>query len=290
MMERTIDRTSYRRSARINPRINEKIQETSSKTGGIKNRLINILLNQIIVSLLIIIGVLTAKYFDKTYVFEWISDNMSNGHGIIETYSNIKKECQMKYLNVYSILNSGDKSGEEFSTEYSGDVYSGDSGDLLISGEDNNNNELISAVEGINQMYDDAQYINETYDFYLPVDGTITSNFGNRESNNPIISSYHTGLDIGNKIGTEIHAAHGGKVIMAKEYSSYGNCVMIENDKLITVYAHCALIKVKEGQNVNKGDIIATVGMTGNATGPHLHFEVRFDGRFVNPVDVLDEF
>lgn len=64
---------------------------------------------------------------------------------------------------------------------------------------------------------------------------------------------------------------------------------MIENGDLVSVYAHCSSINVKEGQIVQKGEYIGNVGMTGNATGPHLHFEIRYKDRYIDPKDILGE-
>ena len=62
---------------------------------------------------------------------------------------------------------------------------------------------------------------------------------------------------------------------------------MIENESLTTVYAHCSKINIKKGEKVKQGDKIGEVGMTGNATGPHVHFEIRYNGEFINPEDII---
>lgn len=274
MMERAIDRTSYRRSARQDLRPNDKVSEVEIKKSK-KFNLINMIMNQIIVSMLIIIAVLIAQYYEMNEVTEWISKNMANGYSATEIVNKIKNHFWIE--KNLMILESGEQSGE-YSGEKSGEqILNSISGDFL------------SAVEGINQMAEDVKVIKDNYQICTPLEGTITSTFGSRVSDSSIVSAYHTGLDIAANSGTNICAAHNGKVILAENYSSYGNCVMIENNDIITVYAHCLSINVKEGQMVNKGDIIAKVGMTGNATGPHLHFEIRYNGRFVDPEKILTE-
>lgn len=79
-----------------------------------------------------------------------------------------------------------------------------------------------------------------------------------------------------------------GKVIEARNSSTYGNYIMIEKGELRTVYAHCSKLLVKKGKEVKKGEEIAKVGATGNATGPHLHFEVRINDNRINPRLILD--
>ena len=98
----------------------------------------------------------------------------------------------------------------------------------------------------------------------------------------------HQGLDISASYGTPIYAAENGTVILAKWYSDYGNCVMIQHDNgIVTVYAHASYIHVYEGQRVTQGEAIADVGSTGRSTGNHLHFEVRINGVCMNPINYL---
>ncbi len=115
----------------------------------------------------------------------------------------------------------------------------------------------------------------------LPVQGTITSRYG---VSSRIRSSDHTGLDIATAKGTPIKAVASGKVISAQYTGSYGNLVKIEHGNGVqTWYAHTSTMNVTAGQTVQAGDIIATVGSTGNSTGPHLHLEIRINGEHVNP-------
>lgn len=145
-----------------------------------------------------------------------------------------------------------------------------------------------SAVEGINQMSEDAKYIKENYKITIPVIGTITSRFGVRESNNPIVSSYHSGLDIAANTGTQVIAAIGGEVIEASTDTYFGKYIKIKKDDIEMIYAHCSKLLVKVGDKVERGKLIAYVGNTGNSTGPHLHFELRYKDRLVNPSDIFE--
>ncbi|HHV95288.1 MAG TPA: peptidoglycan DD-metalloendopeptidase family protein [Clostridiaceae bacterium] len=119
-------------------------------------------------------------------------------------------------------------------------------------------------------------------EFIVPSRGTISSRFGQRWS------STHTGIDIAASKGTPIKAADSGLVTFAGWKGSYGNLIIIDHENgYVTYYTHCNTINVKKGQRVARGDTIGTVGSTGNATGPHLHFEVRKNGVPVNPLDYL---
>lgn len=144
-------------------------------------------------------------------------------------------------------------------------------------------------VSSLSQMDLDIEEINRSYSFQKPLDieGTVTSPFGSRESVYQNVTGYHTGIDIGADKGTSIKAAHEGYVILTSSKGDYGKHIKIENGYLQTLYAHCSKILVKEGEYVNVGQEIAKVGSTGNSTGPHLHFEMRYSERFVDPARII---
>ena len=122
----------------------------------------------------------------------------------------------------------------------------------------------------------------------MPSQGPITSPFGNRF--HPVLgySRFHAGTDFGAEQGSPILAAETGVVLFAGWYGGYGNAVILEHgDGLTTLYGHASRLNVREGQTVKKGDVIAAVGTTGLSTGPHLHFEVRRNGKPVDPMAFL---
>ena len=134
-----------------------------------------------------------------------------------------------------------------------------------------------------------AQEILNNYSIIKPAEGGfISSEFGTREEEGDIVTSYHNGIDIGVVVGTDVVSSTDGKVILATESSSYGKYIKIQNGDLITTYAHCNELLVKEGDVVKQGDKIALSGSTGNVTGPHLHFEIIYKGEYVNPRDILE--
>ncbi|HEY9840000.1 MAG TPA: peptidoglycan DD-metalloendopeptidase family protein [Candidatus Obscuribacterales bacterium] len=121
--------------------------------------------------------------------------------------------------------------------------------------------------------------------FIHPVVGPMTSPFGWRV--HPIFGSrrMHTGQDFGVPAGTPIRAADSGVVIEAGWLGGYGKAIMIDHGRgIVTLYGHTSAFYVSSGQRVQKGQIIAAVGSTGNSTGPHLHLEVRVNGNPVNPL------
>src|SRR5205085_9869992 len=95
----------------------------------------------------------------------------------------------------------------------------------------------------------------------------------------------HTGVDLAAPTGTPIHAAGDGRVIFSGYRGGYGNCIIIDHGGgTATLYGHCSRLYAGVGRTVRAGDVIAAVGSTGFSTGPHCHFEVRINGRPVNPL------
>ena len=117
----------------------------------------------------------------------------------------------------------------------------------------------------------------------------ITSNYGKRKDPlNKKKMKFHHGIDISAKLGTDVKASRGGKVIFAQKNGGYGLTVMIlHENNIISLYAHLSEILVKKGVVVKQGIIIGKVGSTGRSTGPHLHFEVRKNNKSVNPIYYL---
>lgn len=138
------------------------------------------------------------------------------------------------------------------------------------------------------QMKKDSEEIKEKISFIKPLEGIVTSNFGWRNPKSSTVSKYHTGIDVGAKEGTNIISATNGKVVLASSEGSYGNHLKIQVEDISIIYAHCLSLEVKEGDEIKQGQIIAKVGSTGNSTGPHLHFEIRRENRYVDPKLILD--
>ena len=134
----------------------------------------------------------------------------------------------------------------------------------------------------MNLSYDNASL---NINLIRPISGILTSRFG---ESSRIRSSRHTGLDIAASSGTKIKAAAGGTVTFSGYKNSYGYMIVINHGNGVeTYYGHCSKLFAKEGQKVEQGEIIATVGNTGNSTGPHLHLEIRLNGVAYNPQNYL---
>ena len=116
--------------------------------------------------------------------------------------------------------------------------------------------------------------------FAWPVKGKVTSLFGTRGG------AHHDGIDISAATGTPVTAAEDGKTLYSgDDIKGYGNMIIVRHDgQLLTVYAHNDENLIVEGDQVKRGQVIAKVGSTGSATGPHLHFEVRKEEQPVDPM------
>jgi len=125
--------------------------------------------------------------------------------------------------------------------------------------------------------------------FLRPTSGRISSGFGYRFHPILKVSRLHTGVDIAAPTGTPIYAAQSGTVIMSGRMGGYGKTVVINHGGgITTLYAHSSTLLVRNGQYVNRGDMVARVGSTGLSTGPHLHFEVRVNGKPQNPMNWIN--
>lgn len=111
----------------------------------------------------------------------------------------------------------------------------------------------------------DIEYL-KTFSWIKPVSGRVTSEFGTRESSNPIVGSNHTGIDIGANTGTVIVASTAGTVTISSTVGEYGQHIKITNNDVSTLYAHCSKLYVKEGEHIEQGQPIAEVGSTGKST------------------------
>ena len=145
----------------------------------------------------------------------------------------------------------------------------------------NNEQELSEEEQQINK-------IKSTTTFIKPIEGTISSKYGQREPTTATVPKNHTGVDIAANMGTKIKSATSGEVVLASEEGDYGKHLKIQIGEVSIIYAHCNNLYVKQGDKIEQGQEIAEVGSTGNSTGPHLHFEIRLSEKTIDPQKILD--
>ncbi|MEW6162344.1 MAG: M23 family metallopeptidase [Nitrospirota bacterium] len=186
------------------------------------------------------------------------------------------KNAEREFKRLFS-LGSKEKILENIDTSSSGSI------DM-----ENLKQEIEKTIETVGEIKD---YLRLQKDLYLatpkelPVEGTITSHYGKRKHPRSGDVDLHTGLDISTSPGNPIRATADGIVSFSGWNRGSGNLVVLEHGfGFSTFYAHNRMNTVKVGQKVRRGDVIGYVGSTGNATGPHVHYEVWKDGSPVNPI------
>lgn len=168
--------------------------------------------------------------------------------------------------------------------------YSGQGGPMMPISFSTSGGDLTPEAQRANRLLDQMDQLNmyriaaETAPFANPLKSAFryTSGFGMRWGR------MHKGTDFAARYGTPIHATADGVVVHADWLSGYGRLIKIKHEFGIeTRYAHLAKIRVKEGQRVSRGELIGDMGNSGRSTGTHLHYEVRVNGRAVNPMTFI---
>jgi murein DD-endopeptidase MepM/ murein hydrolase activator NlpD len=120
------------------------------------------------------------------------------------------------------------------------------------------------------------------------VQAEISSGFGRRKDPFSEENKFHYGVDLAAESGTPVKAALAGRVLVSEYQEGYGNMVLLDHGNgFSTLYAHNQENNVQEGAWVAKGELISKVGSSGRSTGPHLHFEVRKNGQYLDPTEFL---
>ena len=209
-------------------------------------------------------------------------------------FSQIYNVMSGKLKEIYNQLNKSENIENETNEEVKNNEENIGGAEEILTEETQNQEEvpvteeIQEQTEKLSQMEQDANYIKSTISFIKPVNGKISSGFGLRNPTTATVPKNHTGTDIAVETGTKIISATDGTVVLSSSTGDYGNHLKIQTNDVIIVYAHCNKLYVNEGDQVKQGQEIAEVGSTGNTTGPHLHFEVRYQDRYVNPQLILE--
>jgi len=215
--------------------------------------------------------------------FNWGVNNEQNDNVNVEAQDQNTEETNIENSNAESSeANNENVDNSEISqNDASTEVTNNDTTQLAVGGVDETQQE-----EEKSQEEQDIEYVKQNVSIIWPIKGVITSRFGNRTPTE-IVTANHKGLDIAGNTGDNIVSAMDGTVVQYSEEGDYGKHLRIQSGEVLTLYAHCSELLVQEGSTVKQGDVIAKVGATGRATGPHLHFEIRRDDRFINPELIL---
>lgn len=218
--------------------------------------------------------------------FNWVMNNEQNDNVNEKVQNENTEEANIENTNTntengeVNNENSDNVENSEISQDTNNEANQ-NSEQLAVGGADETQPE-----EEKSQEEQDIDYVKHNVSIIWPIKGVITSRFGNRTPTE-IVTANHKGLDIAGNTGDNIVSAMDGTVVQYSEEGDYGKHLRIQNGEVLTLYAHCSELLVQEGSTVKQGDVIAKVGATGRATGPHLHFEIRRDDRFINPELIL---
>ena len=277
-----------------------RAEEVYRNKGNVKERNIgknikskNKMLKKMIIQIIVCLGIYSLFYFFQNTDHLFSKDMINRTKEIMEYDINFE-ELYNKFINWLNSNNIFVNNAEnEITNTISNEVVNQIQNEIDLNEVSNNTENIGGAVEeevktNLSQMEIDANDIKSKYTLVKPIQGTITSRFGYREPTTATVPKNHTGIDIAANTGTVIYAALDGVVKIASSEGDYGNHLRIEKDDVAIYYAHCNKLYVKEGDYVTQNQPIAEVGATGNVTGPHLHFEIRKNDRYVDPDLILN--
>ena len=274
-MERTMTvEEKIRRAEQIYERRKQGIDKPIETINISKNnkkdiRLLRKMIVQILVSALIYCVIYVIQ--SNSYVFSEdftnkINEILSYDTNFIELYNISKSKVQdilNKIFTNNSIINQeNSENNQDNSDENNTDNNQENQETNAIGGanEDEENNPNLSQEE------QDIANIKNTTSFIKPIEGIITSEFGQRDTATGRVPKNHTGTDIGANLGTKIKSATDGEVVLASEEGDYGKHLKIQIGEVSIIYAHCNNLYVKQGDQIKQGQEIAEVVTTGNST------------------------
>ena len=248
------------------------------------------LLKKMIIQILVCISIYMGIYaiYNNKYVFsedfiKKANEILSYDTNFQELYNNAKNQIQALFAK--DNKEDDEQVNEQEQQNVENVVQNGIGGaDGEVQQEDVTENQNVQ----LSQEEQDIQDVKNTTTFIKPVEGTISSQYGQRDTATGTVPKNHTGIDIAAVTGTKIKSATEGEVVLVSSEGDYGNHLKVQIGEVSIIYAHCNNIYVKQGDKLTQGQEIAEVGSTGNSTGPHLHFEIRIHERTVNPQSILE--
>ena len=254
------------------------------------------LLKKMVVQIVICLIIYAAFYIIQNNQFVFSQDFINKAKEVLSYDTNFEKMFEniknnISYFNQNNgifVKNTEENNVQEQNTENEEENKSVEESatDSAIGGAEEEQN-LNKSVE-LSQEEQDINNVKNTTTFIKPLEGIISSKFGYRETATGAVPKNHTGTDIAASFGTKIMSATDGEIVLASEEGDYGKHLKVQIGEVAIIYAHCNQLYVKQGEHVKQGQEIAEVGSTGNSTGPHLHFEVRYQERIVDPQKIVE--
>lgn len=230
------------------------------------------LLKKMIIQIIICILIAVPIYVIQNHSYPFsddcinkIKEILSYDTNFVELYNNGKNKIRDIYKSIF-------KTEETKNQEPNQEQKTSENQEQTQEQNENVQNGIGGATEEktenaeLSQTEQDILKTKETTTFVKPIEGTITSKFGQRDTATGKVPKHHTGTDIAANIGTKIKAATEGEVVLASEEGDYGKHLKIQIGEVSIIYAHCNNLYVKQGDKVTQGQEIAEVGTTGNST------------------------
>lgn len=264
----------------------------------LKKMVIQIILSLLIYGIIYIIQ--NNNYIFSEEFLKKADEILSYDMNFSQIYQDIKSNIEKETLNIKNNLQKNDnqqgitnlENNAQNETEQGaiGGANEQETNTTDVNSNQNNTEENNSQenTQELSQEEKDINNIKATTTFIKPIEGTISSKYGQREPTTATVPKNHTGVDIAANMGTKIKSATSGEVVIASEEGDYGKHLKIQIGDVSIIYAHCNNLYVKQGDQISQGQEIAEVGTTGNSTGPHLHFEIRISERTIDPQKILE--
>ena len=270
----------YARRQGIQEPIRIKQENNKKDIKLLKKMVIQIIVCTLIYSLVYVVQ--NSNYIFSEDFINKVNQILSYDTNFGEIYNNAKNQIN----NLFNTNQNEKEEDKEETTNTQDNNINGIGGaEEEVNQEQENQEENNQNLEnqGISQEEQDIINVKNTTTFIKPIEGTISSVYGQREPTTATVPKNHTGIDIAANMGTKIKSATNGEVVLSSEEGDYGKHLKIQIGEVSIIYAHCNALYVKQGDQVVQGQEIAEVGSTGNSTGPHLHFEIRISERTVDP-------
>jgi murein DD-endopeptidase MepM/ murein hydrolase activator NlpD len=300
-LESTVDRIAYLEEniTKLEEDIEDAQNELEDKTNLLSDRLVALYEQGDISYLEVLLSATDIKDFLTRY--DMVNAIVEQDVDLIETIEKQKHDLETKKSDLSVKQNELKQSySDQISIKETLDVQKSQKKDLL-SNVQQEKNAYLRALEELEQTSRELEVMirrmqggsttqlgTGTYTWPAPGYSSITSAYGMRYHPILKVRKMHTGVDIGAPGGASVVAADGGKVIHCGLMGGYGQVIVVDHGNGIsTLYAHLSAYAVSNGTSVTKGQTIGRVGSTGWSTGPHLHFEVRINGSYTDPMPYI---
>ena len=256
----------------------KRAEEIYERRHGISNTIAKVnvnekkdvkLLKKMIIQIIVCMSIYIIIYIIQNNNFPFSQDFINKTDEILSYDTNFIQMYEDVKNQILSFINKDENKNEsEMAPEESiGGSEENNDQNIEVGQEENTNQE--SNEQQNNQMSEadkEIQTIKSTTTFIKPIEGIISSKYGQREQATGNVPKNHTGTDIAANIGTKIKSATDGEVVLASEEGDYGKHLKVQIGEVSIIYAHCNQLYVKQGDQVKQGQEIAEVGSTGNST------------------------